>query len=192
MGTQCGKKDRYPSYLFSEKINLYPEQRIYQLGDTIWLQHVGNTLYEKKRNQYFSTDTLSVVFAVQISNDYSLPTDVNNIFCDFIFKGKNMGSKNVYNFGCRSGDDFNFKLGMVLIRKGSFSIHFTDYQQVDVCNSSGFYDGEGFPPSNISYQFNISDGHKDLFTDATKGRVRPIEYFYSEVDAKKMYFFKVE
>lgn len=193
MATQCRKKDHFPSYNFSEKINLYPEQRIYQLGDTIWLQHVGNTLYDSKSNQYFSTDTLAIAFRLQTSTVYNLPPDTTNVFCDFILNGKNMGSQTGYHFGCGTGENFNFSLGMVLIKKGTFSIDLNDYLTVSSCSFSGFYDGTGFPPSSVNYQLNITDGHKDIYLGVTpERRADPKDYVYDALKAKKMFFFKVE
>ncbi|MEO8819701.1 MAG: hypothetical protein ABI374_02560 [Ginsengibacter sp.] len=193
MATQCPKKDRFPSYNFTEKINLYPEQSIYQLGDTIWLQHVGTNLYDNKSNQYFSTDTLAIAFGLQTSTVYNLPPDTTNVFCDFILNGKNMGSQRGYYFGCGTGESFNFTLGMVLIKKGTFSIDLNAYLPVSSCSSSNYYDGEGFPPSSVNYQLNITDGHKDIYLGVTPARrADPKDYVYNALKAKKMFFFKVE
>lgn len=195
MATQC-RKDKIFSYNFSEKIDLYPEQKIYQLGDTIWLQHTNaaNTLYDSHSNQYFSVDTLCIGFGTSGSTDYNLPDDPTNIFCNYIFNGINVGATPyfVHTFGCTNGGTFNFKVGMVLNKTGTFSIRFGT-GAVTSCSSTGVYiNGVGLPYSNISYKFNVADGNKDIYLSITPARRGSKEDTYQLIDDKEIFFFKVE
>jgi hypothetical protein len=192
--TQC-RKDSILSYSFTEKINLYPEQKEYRLGDTIWLEHLNtlNTLYDSRSNQYFSADTLNVEFAVLGSTVYNLPVDTSNIFCDFIFDGINAGPTFRRTFGCFNGGSFNFKVALVLNKTGTFSIEPYTNKMVASCNPQNPYSGNGFPNSYINYQFNIADANKDVYLGVTPAR-RAIskDAAYSLIENKQIFFFRVK
>lgn len=80
MATQCDKDILRPSYNFLENINLFPENKVYHLGDTIWLQHLNpaNTLFDVGSNRYFSADTVAIQFTpvLDMYNSYSNITSV--------------------------------------------------------------------------------------------------------------------
>ncbi len=195
MATQCNK-DVLPSYTFTEKLDLYPEQKIYQLGDTIWIQHLNpaNTVYDNHTNQNFSVDTLEINFGPIFSATYNLPFDNSGTFCNFIFQGVNVGSHFNHAFGCNNGGSFNFKVGMVLNKIGIFSIDLNGSRPVTSCNHIGPYvNGEGFPYSFIYYKFNIADGNKDIYLSISPAlRGVPKDYVYPAIDNKQIFFLKVE
>ena len=194
MATQC---DKYvdPGYNFSEKIDLFPEKAVYQIGDTIWISHNNplNTLYDSHTSQSFLTDTLNIAFSIPMNSVYNLPDDKSNTFCDFIFKGVNEGSYFTHTFGCSGGGSFNFRVGMVLNKKGTFSINLNYFAAVTSCNTPNPYMGVGFPYSYINYRFTVSDGHKDIFLGVTPARrADDKQSIYNEIKDKSIYFLKVQ
>jgi hypothetical protein len=193
----CGKKDFGPSYNFTENIDLYPEQEIYHIGDTIWMQHQNPThiLYDKSYNLHFLADTLSMPFYFACTTVYNLPPDTTNTFCNFIINGVNTGPYfSLKMLGCNSPDSFNFKIGMLLNKTGTFSIELITNKPVYACNFTNPYiAGQQFPPSSISYSFTYTNGHKDIFLGVTpERRADDKEYVYESLKNKTMYFFKVE
>lgn len=194
MATQC---DKYvdPGYNFSEKIDLYPEKAVYQIGDTIWISHniLSNTLYDSHTSQYFLADTLNISFSVPMYTVYNLPNDPSNTFCNFVFNGVNEGPYFSHIFGCSGGGSFNFRVGMVLNKTGIFSINLNYFGSVTSCNSPNPYMGVGFPYSHINYRFTVSDGHKDIFLGVTPARRSDDKKsIYDEIKDKSIYFLKVQ
>jgi len=193
----CRKNDFGPSYHFTENIDLYPEQEIYHVGDTLWIEHQNPThiLYDKSYNLYFLADTLRIPFYFGCETVYNLPPDTTNTFCNFIINGVNTGPYfHEKTFGCNSPDSFNFKIGMLLNKTGTFSIDLNTNMPVYSCNYSNPYvPGQEFPPSSIGYSFTYTNGHKDIFLGVTPARrAYDKEYINEALKNKTMYFFKVE
>ena len=60
MATQCNKDFIDYKYNFVEKINLFPAQKSYNVGDTIWLQYTNpdKRLFDSRTRQYINADTV--------------------------------------------------------------------------------------------------------------------------------------
>jgi len=192
----CRKYD-IVGYHFTENINLYPEQEIYHIGDTIWIEHQNPThmVYDKSYNLYFLADTFSIPFYFLCETVYNLPPDTTNTFCNFIVNGVNVGPN--YNkkvFGCNSQDSFNFKIGMVLNKTGTFSIGFpVGGMEVVACNFISTTPGQQIRVFSMSYRFTYIDGHKDIFLGVTPARRSfDKEWVDEALKNKIIYFFKVE
>jgi hypothetical protein len=196
MGVRCQKDKINYVYHFTEKIDIFPQQKSYHVGDTIWLQHSNpsNQLYDSRTNSYFSADTLAIGFTGVLNFVYSNPYQPVDSTCEVIYKGQQVGHTFFYQyFGC-NGNSFNFKVGFVLIKTGIYEFNFTDTREVSSC--SGPYSvGSGlFPPSIISYKLNFVDGNKDVWLSIPQNSrgESPKHFTEDAIDRKEIYIIKVE
>ena len=132
VGTQCHKEDIVYKYSFLEKIDLFPTQKSYSVGDTIWLQYANPSkkLYDNGTGQYILADTVSITFQVTLNSRYNAPFNPADGYCDFITpNGINLdryldtyGTGLLSTFGCSSNNSNDFKIGVILKQKGIYSL----------------------------------------------------------------------
>jgi hypothetical protein len=201
MGFQCNKEQIEYEYNFIEKINLFPVQKSYKTGDTIWLQYrnPGKLLFDSKTSKSIPADTVSVDFQVSFNRRYEAPLNPSGGFCDFVSaNGINIGrylgeygTGFLFTFGCNSNNSYDFTIGVVPKQKGIFSLDLLGSpRNVWGCSNRMM----GFPFSTIEYRFNVADGNKDVYLsippnsrgETTKG------YTESKIDSKQVYVVKVE
>jgi hypothetical protein len=170
MSTQCNKESLMPpKYNFIEQLDLFPAQKDYKVGDTIWLQYnnVSKSMYDFSSRQQIPVASISVNFSTALNSKYQAPVNPPDGFCDFISSnGVNInrhldahGSSTNQMFGC-SANDIDFKIGIVLKKTGIYSIDLPD-------NIWGIYGcpnrASKFPYSTIAFKFNVSDCNKDIY-----------------------------
>ena len=201
MGTQCRKDKIALQYSFLEKIELYPAQKSYRVGDTIWLQSTNSTkmLFDQKTGQEIIADTVGINFGFGFNSRYFVLSPLNppNGFCDFILvNGVNLnihldtyGTGAHFGFGC-SPNGNTFKLGIVPKFNGIYSLDIGGFGYVGGCSNRISV----FPNSTIEYRFNLADCNKDIYLsippnsrgESSKG------YTEGEIDNKKVFILKVE
>src|SRR5689334_5265649 len=87
MGTQCEKDAIEHTYNFVEKVDLYPAQKSYKVGDTIWLEYrnAAKMLFDTKTKQNILADSVSIGFQISFnSRMYKSPVNPLDGFCDII------------------------------------------------------------------------------------------------------------
>jgi hypothetical protein len=201
MATQCNKEYIEYKYNFIEKVDLFPAQKSYQVGDTIWLQYVNPSkrLFDNRTSQNIAVDTVSVQFQVSFNRRYNTPVNPSDGFCDYVTtNGINAGryladngTGFFFTFGCSSNNSYDFKIGVVPNQKGIYSL--------DLSGNPGYLNPcsnriSGFPPSTIEYRFNVVDGNKDIYLaippnsrgESPKGSTE------SKIDGKQVFVVKVE
>ena len=168
---QCGEYDEpAPAYTFQESIDLYPEQKRYRLGDTLWLEYrnPGNTLVDQRTNQPVAVDSVSLRFPLNYTSRYEAPVSPAGGFCEFVTAtgGRIAGYTSPYNtaasleVGCDASRSFRFKVGVVPKHKGVYSLDLPVVpQEVRACPTRR----TGFPRSTIVYRFTAADGNKDVY-----------------------------
>jgi hypothetical protein len=170
MGTQCEKGVIEYKYNFIEKVNLFPAQKNYKVGDTIWLQYinVGKRLYDSRTNQNILANTVSVPFQIFFTARYNAPVNPSGGFCDYITSaGVNVGrylgdygTGFLLNSGCSGTNSYDFTIGVVPKQKGIYSLDLLSApRSVNGCPNRL----SSFPLSTIEYRFNITDGNKDVY-----------------------------
>lgn len=200
MGTQCDKFDDIETkYNFIEKVDLFPTQKVYKTGDTIWLKYSNSDgkLFDGKTRQEIIADTLALLFQISLNARYNTPISPSGGFCDFITpSGINVGRVLSdrgdglrYNFGCNTNDPDAFIIGVVPIQKGIYSLDLGSAYISSCPNRIS-----GFPPSTIEYRFNVTDGNKDVYLSipsASRGE-SPKGATEKRIDDKTVYVFQVE
>ncbi len=84
---QCEKNvEADPAYKFKEPIHLYPEQKSYHIGDTLWLEYrnPSRTMVDQRTNQPIAVDTVSIQFQLSYNSRYDAPVSPAGGFCDFV------------------------------------------------------------------------------------------------------------
>ena len=168
---QCGEDhEPAPAYTFKEAVALYPAQKSYHMGDTIWLayQNASNTLVDQRTNQPIGVDTVSVPFAVTYQSRHSTPVSPAGGFCEFVTAtgSRVTGQASQPNpgifleLGCAPPRGHGFKVGVVLKTKGVYSLDLPAIpRDVRACPTRR----RAFPRSAIEYRFAVADGNRDVY-----------------------------
>lgn len=203
MGTTCHKDVEDYKYKFLEGIDLFPANKGYKTGDTIWIQYSNpnKKLFEQSSGKYISADTVSVTFQTSFNALYNYPINPSGGFCDYVtanginvigFVGE-YGSGLQQTFGCNSTNSYDFKIGVVLKQTGIYSI---DLNGVPLSVSPCSYRISSFPFSSIDYQYSLRDCNKDVYLSIPpEARNEPTKskgIKENLIDTKKAFVFKVE
>ena len=195
MSTQCNKEYTPPTYTFIEKLNLFPAQKVYHTGDTIWLQYnnVGKKLFDYKSGLEIPVDSISIPFMIGFNGRYNHPVSPADGFCDFVSSnGINVGrylgdfgSSDFQNFGCNTNNNFDFIVGVVLKKTGIYSLDlFGAPRYLSSCSNrvSNYING------TLEYFFNVQDCNKDIYLTipGASGNMK------NKIDSKKAFVVKVE
>jgi len=199
MSTEC-RKDLIIEYKykFLEKVDLYPVQKSYHVGDTLWLQYSNpnHQFYDQVTNQKIFSDTIALIFASAFNSRYEAP--VNPIDSLFSLKIENaLAIGNVYDYGqgvliattCPAS--YNFRIGIVPKHTGIYSI---DMPVIPETLGSCTNNMVSSPFSTIEYRFNLTDCNKDVYLSIPPAsRGESIKgYTEKAIDNKQVFVFKVE
>ncbi len=201
MATQCRKNDIVFEYNFIEKVDLFPAQKSYKVGDTIWIQYVNPTkkLFDQKSSQYISADTLGIGIQIAFNSRYDAPVNPSGGFCDFIsgnivnqslYLG-DYGTSARFGFGCNANNNVDFKIGIIPKEKGVYSLDLGGGQNiVDGCPNKIV----NFPFSTIEYRYKNQDCNKDIYLEipANSRGESPKGYTENRIDQKETYIVKVD
>jgi hypothetical protein len=204
MATTCRDDVEDYTYTFQEKIDLYPAQKSYKVGDTIWIQYSNPTkrLFDQKTSQTVSADTVSITFAVGYNAKYGYPTiNPSDGFCDFIsMNGVNegrylgdYGTSMLQTFGCENNNGYDFNIAVVPKQKGIYSLNLNGVPRTVAACSNRI---SGFPFSTIDYSYDLADCNKDVFLSIppnSRSEARGAKGTQeAEIDQKKVYYLKVD
>ncbi len=201
LGTQCRKDEIVYQYSFSEKVDLFPAEKSYNIGDTIWIQYVNPTgkLFDKNSHQYISIDTVQIGIQIGYNSLYNAPIKPSGGFCDFIsgnminqslFRG-DFGTSVRFGFGCNMNNSFDFKIGIIPIQIGVYYISFgSASNNVQGCPNKIVR----FPYSLLEYRYNNQDCNKDIFLQipVNSRTTSPKDYYENQIDQKQAYIVKIE
>lgn len=192
-------------YNFVENIDLYPANKNYKVGDTIWIEYNNSDkkLFDAKSKQQIAIDSVFLGFTLGFDATYYAPVNPTGGFYDYVVKNAdNVGlvsnpSSSIlgFTFGCNGGNSQQFKIGLKLKHKGIYILRIHDngvgpQNIVAGCPNRATV----LPQSYIDYKFNITDENKDIYLsipphsrgESTKG------YTESKIDAKQAFIVKVE
>jgi len=188
-------------YNFAEKIDLFPAQKVYHIGDTVWVQYVNtdNKFLDTKTNERIQGDSLSIGFRLTLNALYNTAVNPPGSFCDFVppagvIAGRWPGqfyTTTSIDVGCETSNSYNFKLGIVLKQKGIFSVEMFRDLFVHECG----YRSKEFPESNIEFAFNLTDGNKDIFLGiplASRGGDSGSKEIEKEIDDRMAFVLSVD
>jgi len=186
---------------FVEKVDMFPAQKTYHIGDTVWVQYVNtdNKFQDKKTSQRVLADSLSILFQVSLNALYNTAVNPAGGFCDFVTPagvnaGRSLGhfgTGMVREFGCGISYSYNFKIGIVFKEKGIFTVNLSG--KLDVLGCSGRVNR--YPNSTIEYSFNLVDGNKDVFFSiplASRGGKKASNAVENMIDGRKAFALRVE
>lgn len=200
-GCQCSKDTITYTYNFVEKIDLFPVQKSYKVGDTIWIQYKNpnKTLFDKLSNKNIPADSISISFTASFNYRYSNYSYSTDGFCNYITAaginvGRTLGSNGTgifQEFGCGISNSYDFTIGVVLKQTGIFSLGAGGSSpSVRACINRN----SGFPFSTTQYLFNVADCNKDIYlTIPPNSRVETAKgYTERGIDNKELFIIKVE
>lgn len=201
LGTQCRKDEIVFKYNFIERVDLFPAQKSYKIGDTIWIQYVNpnRKLFDQKSSQYISADTLGIGIQIAFNSLYNAPVNPSGGFCDFIsgniinsslYHGA-YGTSGRFGFGCNINNNLDFKIGIIPKEKGVY--------RLDLGGGSNNVNGcpnkiVNFPFSTIEYRYKNQDCNKDIYLEIppnSRGE-SPKGYTENLIDQKETYIIKVD
>jgi hypothetical protein len=201
MGIRCSKELIPYKYNFAEKIDLFPVQKSYKIGDTIWIQYKNSnkTLFDKLSNKNIPADTISLGFVTSFNFRYNAVINPPGGFCDYVTAtgvndGRYLGTYGTgifREFGCGGSNSYDFTIGIVPKEKGIFCL--------DVGGSSSSVRPcinrvSGFPLSTIEYLFHVADCNKDIYLTIppnSRGET-PKGTTERRIDNKEIFILKVE
>jgi len=197
---QCSKppyRIRY-KYNFAEKIDLFPLQKIYHIGDTVWVQYVNtdNKFLDTKTNQRIQADSLAMHFQLTVNALYNTAVNPPAGFCEFVLPAGVMAGRWTGQFytttsmklGCAS-NNYNFKAGIVLKEKGIFTVDLYEDMYMQPCSV------KEFPESKMEFAFNVADGNKDIYLSiplSSRGGESGSKEIEKRIDGKMAYALRVE
>ncbi len=200
MSTQCRKEPPIVyQYKFLEKIDLYPFQKSYHVGDTLWIQYsnLDSKFFDQITRQRIFSDTISLPFQFGYNSRYQAP--VNPVGGFFDFKAMNVvvldthfepnGESLFTSTNC--SNTYNFKIGIVSKYSGIYSLDFWGVPRtVGSCVNRSFLSQY----STIEYRFNLLDCNKDVYLSIPANSRGESSKGYTEslIDNKEIFVFKVE
>jgi len=200
MSTEC-RKDLIIEYKykFLEKVDLYPFQKSYRVGDTLWLQYSNpnHQFYDQVTNQKIFSDTISLVFASAFNSRYEAPVNPVDSFFSLKIENASTMDNHVENYGqglliattCPAS--YNFRIGIVPKHTGIYSI---DMGNIPETLGSCTNNMVSSPFSTIEYRFNLTDCNKDVYLSipaASRGESLK-GYTEKAIDNKQVFMLKVE
>jgi hypothetical protein len=195
MGTTC-RDEPGPTYRFLEGVDLFPAQKSYTVGDTLWIQYANpeKRLYDQKTSQTIPVDTVSLTFAIGFVPWYDYPVmDPTVGYIDFVGPDGVKSGGLMETFGCVAANGYDFKLAVVPKQKGIYSLNLNGAPRDVTACSSRF---SGFPYSSIEYYFDLADCNKDVFLSIPpyqRSEARRAKgTLEAEIDQKMVFYFKVE
>ncbi|NVO84691.1 hypothetical protein [Hymenobacter terrestris] len=169
---QCGEDiEVKPTYTFKELVDLYPEQKSYRIGDTIWLeyQNPSKIMVDQLTNKPIIVDTVSIGFPLSYNSRHNAPVSPAGGFCDFVTsKGaliagftSHFNTMATLGLGCDASRSYSFKVGIVPKIKGVYSLDLPGPLQVKAC----LHQQKGFSLSSIDFRFAVADGNKAVYLE---------------------------
>lgn len=201
MGFQCDKDEIEYKHNFVEQVNLFPAQKSYRVGDTIWLQYANpsRSLNDVKTSQRITADTVSIDFGLSFNIRYGVQFIPVDGLCDYITPnglniGRTLGPGNgtgfSYTFGCTGSSGYDFRIGIVPKQTGIYSLDLGNNGFVSSCANRTI----GFPFSNIGYRFDLADCNKDVYLTIPQNArsESPRGSTEEKIDNKQVYVFRVD
>src|SRR5205809_7896784 len=89
MGTQCYKNIPYdppPKQSFAENVTITPSQKIYNIGDTVWLgfSTSDKSLFDTISNGRLPSNSIKFKFGAELLAKYDSPDNPAGGYCNFI------------------------------------------------------------------------------------------------------------
>ncbi|MDB5276967.1 MAG: hypothetical protein JWR61_1922 [Ferruginibacter sp.] len=202
MGMQCNKSyDFSYTYNFVEKVNLFPAQKTYKTGDTIWIQYTNpdKKLFDKNTGQLIAADSVALSFNIAYQTRFVKTYNPPEGYCDFISASGINADRTLYDNSsnlnrlalCNADNTLNFKVAIVPKQTGIFSLYLaTAAGGVAACANRSTI----FPFSSLLYKFNLTDCNKDVYLSIpvnSRGE-SPAGATESLIDSKQVFVFKVE
>lgn len=203
MDFRCSKESFPIDYQhnFVEKVDLFPAQKTYHIGDTVWVQFVNsdNKFLDARTSQRVLADSLSIPLQLTLDALYNTAVNPAAGFCDFVTSsgvntGRTLGhfgTGSVLEFGCGTSNSYSFKIGIAFKEKGIFMVNLSGKLDVKGCSNRV----NRYPNSNLEYTFNLGDGNKDVYFSIplqTRGGKKASDAVESMIDGKKAFVLRVE
>ena len=198
---QCGKEpEPDPTHVFQEPVRLFPAQKRYRVGDTIWVayQSPGRALVDRRTGQPVALDSVALPFAFGYNSRHGAPVSPAGGFCDFVAPTGGglavnpgpFGAGALLDFGC-GGAGYGFRVGVVPKLRGVYSLDLSPVPRpISACPGRR----TRFPLSVIEYRFAVADGNKDVYLaiPANQRVESPNGYTERQIDNKAVFVFQTE
>jgi hypothetical protein len=199
MGTQCYKDDRYyelPKQNFVEKVTLSPALKIYNVGDTMWLNFTtqDKSLYDSISKQRLPSNLVKFLFGATLFYLHDTPQNPTSSLFDFVLPGgvsanitSTISGSTVYWYlGCDNTTSYNVRLGVIPKFQGIYLMEIP-FSYIEACPNQI----NPYPRTSILFTFDVPDTNKDIYlTIPASKRIDPV--FERQIDMKVAYAFKVQ
>jgi len=198
-------------YQFKQHLNVYPEKKIYHIGDTIWVSNSSHEPYiinEVNQDKISLNDKLiNVKFSIydaEFKYQWFYPNKPFDIYIETKVAQwlENVDTNNQYfyfNYGCPEKSIY-FKFGVIPKTKGIFIIapennssQYYTFQQTDsFCAYSGIqYDGYVRQITEYIYYFDVANNNGELIS-SSPFEEKEKEHLKKLTENKHIYWFKVD
>lgn len=196
MGFQCEDyaPEPEPANIYKETLSLTPFKKSYNLGDTIWIETNinGNRLFDSRSGQKVVVDSASLPIELSYSALYQVYSRPAEGFCKVVSSNPVEAETKNYerttfilaSNGCNQ-PDYRFKVGIVLLSTGIFSLTIAEKHDFYNCLKQQEYAQR----SQIFYTFDLNDTNKDVFLaipSISRGGLNT-----EKLDSKEQYIIKV-
>jgi len=200
IGTQCNKDIDYelPKQDFAEKVTLSPSRKVYNVGDTIWLNFTkqDKTLYDALSNQQLPSYMIKFLFGATLVSLYDTPQNPSTSLFDFAVPtgvtasiSSNISTSSAYWFlGCDNTVNYNARLGVIPKFQGIYLLE-VSFRRSDIEKCSN--QTNPYPRSSILFTFDVPDTNKDIYITIPQSE-RNDPLYERQIDAKVGYAFKVQ
>ncbi|RDV17046.1 hypothetical protein DXT99_00565 [Pontibacter diazotrophicus] len=160
MGLQCDEyvEPEY-SHIIQETLSLTPYKKTYNVGDTNWVETnlTGKYLYDTKIFQRVLIDSVSLPLKLFYHDLYKNPSSTTGGFVKAIHPDlvEKQDPYLFFYYACNQ-PDYKFKVGLVLLTPGIYSLRISDQNYFSNCITQASY-------SRIYYKFDLEDSNKDIF-----------------------------
>lgn len=150
------------SHIIQETLTLTPYKKTYKVGDTIWIETnipTGKYLYDTEVFQRVLIDSVSLPLNLNYHNLYKNPSFVIGGFIKPVHADQveRQSPHLSFRYTCNQ-PDYNFKVGLVLLTPGIYSLRIHDQNFFSNCIT-----GSQASRSRIYYKFDVADSNKDIF-----------------------------
>lgn len=187
-------------YHFLQKVDLRPYQKTYSIGDTIFLDITcpGKMLFDTLSKSLIKADSISFSFDLGAGRLYDFPNPPPSAgyFESISANGVNYQRDTLYSamngfirftdyIGCTTDSNYHYSIGVIPRAKGIYDLGLSVHAIYDCPNRK-----TQFPVSNITFQFNLADCNKDIWSSIQS--FTNVPDLDSNIDKKTVFILKVE
>ena len=201
MATQCSKEDIPAArQQFSDKVNLIPYKKLYNINDTVWLNYIttNKTFLDDISNQRLPTNTIKFRFGAVLLPKYGTATNPSDGFCSFIlptnitpnYYTSQSGTSAFFEISCDNSIQYNIKIGVILKYQGTYVLNLPDGITLEPCVN----ETNPYPRARVQFFYNLADCNSDVYLSipSTSRQEFPVGFTEGQIRNKVAFALQVQ